>query len=94
MRGTPIPINPEISTTNVYYQCSCASAADTFNCLVAIDAATLGAVGAAIIDASFFGTYAFSPVVDGTFIVERPTQTLAKGKHNGVRRHAFLISHR
>lgn len=32
----------------------------------------------------FFGTYAFVPVVDGTFIVERPTVTLEKRRVNGV----------
>lgn len=34
--------------------------------------------------ASFWGTYAFYPVVDGSFIVERPTVTLEKRRVNGV----------
>lgn len=34
----------------------------------------------------FFGTFVFVPVVDGTFIVERPTVTLNNKKFNGVRR--------
>ncbi|KAH7908532.1 Alpha/Beta hydrolase protein [Hygrophoropsis aurantiaca] len=33
--------------------------------------------------AGFYGASAFVPVVDGTFIVERPTVTIAKGKLNG-----------
>ncbi|KZP16238.1 alpha/beta-hydrolase [Athelia psychrophila] len=61
----------------------CANAANTFTCLVAVDAGTLGALGDTIVTDSFFGTFAFVPVVDGTFIVERPTQTLQKGNHNG-----------
>ncbi len=30
------------------------------------------------------GTYTFVPVVDGTFITERPLVTLQRGKVNGV----------
>ena len=32
----------------------------------------------------FYGTYIFVPVIDGMFIVERPTVTLEKGQVNGV----------
>ena len=32
----------------------------------------------------FFGTFAFVPVVDGSFIIERPTELLKAGKVNGV----------
>ncbi|KZP16273.1 alpha beta-hydrolase [Athelia psychrophila] len=61
----------------------CANATNTFTCLVGLDAAKLGALGNTTVVDSFFGTSAFVPVVDGKFIVERPTQTLKKGKLNG-----------
>ena len=38
-----------------------------------------------IVHSGFYGTFVFVPVVDGTFILERPTDTLAKGQVNGVR---------
>jgi hypothetical protein len=34
--------------------------------------------------AGFFATSLFVPVVDGEFIVQRPTLSLAQGKVNGV----------
>lgn len=33
---------------------------------------------------AFDGTFILVPVVDGTFIMERPTEALGKGKVNGV----------
>jgi hypothetical protein len=41
-------------------------------------------VNNAIADADFFGVFVWVPVVDGSFIVERPIQTLSRGKVNGV----------
>lgn len=35
-------------------------------------------------NAGFAGTYVFVPVVDGKFIVERPSVTLNKKRFNGV----------
>lgn len=35
--------------------------------------------------AAFYGTFIFVPVVDGEFITQRPTISLAHGKVNGVR---------
>lgn len=32
----------------------------------------------------FYGTFTTVPVVDGDFIVERPMETILKGKLNGV----------
>ncbi|KZP26483.1 alpha beta-hydrolase [Athelia psychrophila] len=61
----------------------CANATDTFTCLVASPAATLSTVGNDVVVGGFFGTFTFGPVIDGTFIVERPTDTLKKGLHNG-----------
>lgn len=41
--------------------------------------------------AAFYGTFLFVPVVDGTFIVERPTVTLNKKKFNGVGGYCCLV---
>ena len=50
-----------------------------------MDAETLGTVNFRIARSAFYGTRVFVPVVDGTFIVERPTLALSKGRVNGVR---------
>ena len=47
-------------------------------------ASALQTANTAINYADFYGTYVFVPVVDGTFIVERPTVTLEKRRVNGV----------
>ncbi|KAH0833388.1 Alpha/Beta hydrolase protein [Lanmaoa asiatica] len=66
----------------------CASSADTFTCLQSVEANTLQMTNFDIAGSAFFGTFVFVPVVDGTFILERPTVTLAKGQVNGV--HGYL----
>jgi hypothetical protein len=65
---------------------SCTHGSDSLECLRSIDATTLIEADTAIGVASFMGTYTFVPVVDGTFIVERPSVTLNRGKKNGVSR--------
>ncbi|KAF7980334.1 hypothetical protein HWV62_38757 [Athelia sp. TMB] len=80
------PGNGVIPTT-IYNQVAngtgCANATDTFTCLQELPAATLSAVNTNMVNSGFFGTFTFVPVIDGTLIVERPTVTLQKGKHNG-----------
>ena len=63
---------------------SCSSAADALACLRAADVSALEMANMNLNLGEFFGTYAFVPVVDGTFIVERPTVTLEKRRVNGV----------
>ena len=63
----------------------CASAKNAFSCLQSVDLNTLETVNFNIAASGFFGTFVFVPVVDGSFIVERPIQTLQEGKSNGVR---------
>lgn len=63
---------------------SCDSASDTFACLLAVDADTLNNANNAITSSAFYGTFVFVPVVDGTFIVERPTVTIDRQVVNGV----------
>ncbi|KAF8451115.1 Alpha/Beta hydrolase protein [Boletus edulis BED1] len=64
-------------------QCSCSSSSDTLSCLRSADTGTLSNVNNQIESNGLYGTATFVPVVDGTFIIERPTVTLGKGKHNG-----------
>ena len=56
-----------------------------------MEAATLEALNHELANSAFYGTFIFVPVVDGTYIVERPTVTLAKGKLNGVRDHLHYV---
>jgi hypothetical protein len=53
-------------------------------CLRQVNATALQGVNSAIANADFFGVFVWVPVIDGTFIVERPIQTLSRGKANGV----------
>jgi len=62
---------------------NCNDAADTFACLVAVDSDTLNNANDAIASSAFYGTYVFVPVVDGSFIIERPTITMGRQVVNG-----------
>lgn len=64
---------------------SCSSSQDTLQCLRTSDFDVLQNVYLEITKKALStGTYAFAPVVDGTFITQRPTQALRQGKVNGV----------
>ena len=63
---------------------SCSTAQDTLDCLRAVDVNSLQSVNSKIAASGFFGTFVFVPVVDGSFITERPTEILKAGKVNGV----------
>ena len=65
-------------------QTGCLSANDTLECLRAADVNSLQSANSDINTSGFFGTFVFVPVVDGSFITERPTQLLKAGKVNGV----------
>lgn len=54
-----------------------------------VDAATLNYANGVIAALGFWGTFDQVPVVDGDFIVERPTTTMKRGKLNGVRHELF-----
>ncbi|KAI0033946.1 alpha/beta-hydrolase [Vararia minispora EC-137] len=54
----------------------------TLACLRSVDAETLNAATNTVDLSNFFGVFTFVPVVDGTFIVERPTVTLKKKQTN------------
>ena len=71
---------------NKGYIYRCADAEDSFACLLEADASDLETANAAINAEAFFGTYATAPVVDEDLIVERPLQTISRGRLNGVSR--------
>ncbi len=62
----------------------CSSSKDTLQCLRNTDTELIDSVNSNIAANAFYGTAIFVPVVDGTFITERPTEALKKGKVNGV----------
>ncbi|KDR78749.1 hypothetical protein GALMADRAFT_63744 [Galerina marginata CBS 339.88] len=74
---------PEMLYSETVAQTNCTSAADTLNCLRNVDVATIQNANTVINKSGFFGTFVFVPVVDGTFITDRPTQLLKEKKVNG-----------
>ncbi|KDR83230.1 hypothetical protein GALMADRAFT_221149 [Galerina marginata CBS 339.88] len=74
---------PELLYSETIAQTNCSSAADTLSCLRNADVNTLQTANTVINNSGFFGTFVFVPVVDGTFITDRPTQLLKEKKVNG-----------
>ncbi|KAG2035335.1 Alpha/Beta hydrolase protein [Suillus americanus] len=72
---------------------SCGSSSDTLSCVRAADINTLETLNSNINLDGFYGMLTFVPVVDGTFIVERPTVTLSKGRLNGNHLLAVVNTH-
>ena len=64
---------------------SCTAASNAIACLRAADATVLQTANTNINHAGFFGTFTIVPVIDGTFITQRPTLSLLERKVNGVR---------
>jgi len=62
----------------------CNHAPDSFTCLVSVDSDTLNSANDAVALSAFYQTFIFAPVVDRTFIVERPTVTIDRQTVNGV----------
>ncbi|KAG1740867.1 Alpha/Beta hydrolase protein [Suillus paluster] len=84
---------PEMLYSQVIDGTNCSSSSDTLSCLRAADVNTLETLNYNINLNSFLGTVPFAPVVDGTFIVERPTVTISKGHLNGNYLLAVTNSH-
>ncbi|KAK1229851.1 hypothetical protein PQX77_007069 [Marasmius sp. AFHP31] len=74
---------PQTLYNQVVDTVDCKSSQDTLKCLREADSSALELANEEINLAGFFGTVAFIPVVDGTFIRQRPTQALKEGKVNG-----------
>ncbi|KAJ3995089.1 Alpha/Beta hydrolase protein [Lentinula boryana] len=74
---------PERLYSEVVSQANCSSKEDSLACLREVDATDLENINLAINEAGFFGLFVFVPVVDGSFITQRPTESLRQGKVNG-----------
>ncbi|KAF9224462.1 alpha/beta-hydrolase [Gyrodon lividus] len=74
---------PEMLYSEVVAGTGCGSSSDTLSCLREADVNTMETLNYYMNVAGLFGTCVFVPVVDGTFIVERPTVTISKGRLNG-----------
>ncbi|KAG1753271.1 Alpha/Beta hydrolase protein [Suillus lakei] len=84
---------PEMLYSEVVDGTNCTSSSDTLSCLRAADVNTLQTLNYNINVNGFFGTFVFVAVVDGTFILERPTVTINKGRLNGNYLLAITNSH-
>ncbi|KAJ7909658.1 alpha/beta-hydrolase [Mycena leptocephala] len=75
---------PELLFSDVAAQTNCTAAIDTMACLRAADANTLQTANTQINNGGFFGTFLFVPVVDGSFITQRPRCPSCKVKLMGI----------
>ncbi|KAL0579413.1 hypothetical protein V5O48_002584 [Marasmius crinis-equi] len=73
---------PESLYQQALSQTNCASSSDHLACLRAVDAKTLGTANVNINAAGIYGTVSTVPVVDGTYVRQRPTEALKQGKLN------------
>ncbi|KAJ7183590.1 alpha beta-hydrolase [Mycena filopes] len=73
----------ELLYSEAVAQSNCSSASDSLACLRAADVNVLELANTNINADVFYGTFGFIPVVDGEFITQRPTISLAEGKVNG-----------
>lgn len=63
----------------------CSKAKDTLACLRSQNSTTLQVAGQKVSEAGPFGTFAFLPVTDGSFIQDRPSKQLLNGQVKGKR---------
>ncbi|KAJ6504166.1 Alpha/Beta hydrolase protein [Mycena vitilis] len=74
---------PELLFSQVVNQTNCKAAADTMTCLRSANVTALEATNTQINNEGFFGTFLTVPVVDGSFITQRPALSMLQGKVNG-----------
>ncbi|THU80318.1 alpha/beta-hydrolase [Dendrothele bispora CBS 962.96] len=77
---------PEAIYNEVVDQTNCTNSQDTLSCLRNTDVALLSAANFQIAAAAFFETFVLGPVVDGSFIAQRPSELLAEGHLNKVQK--------
>ncbi|KAJ8083136.1 hypothetical protein AAF712_007218 [Marasmius tenuissimus] len=80
---------PQALYNQVVDAVNCKSSQDTLECLRKADISALESANEKINLNALFALFAFIPVVDGTFIRQRPTQALKGGKVNGKALLAF-----
>ncbi|KAF9531408.1 alpha beta-hydrolase [Crepidotus variabilis] len=73
---------PETMYNRTLAVAGCTTAKDSLQCLRGTDVSTLQIANTAISQSGFFGTFTWVPVVDGSFISDRPTVLLKQGKVN------------
>lgn len=79
----PVPSNNYQAFANLS---GCGNAPNKFACLVAADTLVLqNASGTVSTTRGYFGSFAFQPVVDGSYIETRPSQQLLTSQVNGKR---------
>ncbi|KAK1229858.1 hypothetical protein PQX77_007076 [Marasmius sp. AFHP31] len=81
---------PQALYNQVVDAVNCKSSQDTLKCLQEAEPSVLESANKEIIVSGLFGIFTFVPVVDGTFIRQRPTQALKGGKVNGI---SLLVVH-
>ncbi len=79
-------------TTHLLFGRRCSDTKDPFACLVAADAGLLETVNTQVCGNGFSDSFLLVPVVDGEFIVERPVETILKGKLNAVRQYRLVTN--
>jgi len=73
---------PEFLYSETVSLAGCSDTKDPFACLVAADAGLLETVNTQVCGNGFSDSFLLVPVVDGELIVERPIETILKGKLN------------
>ncbi|KAF9459592.1 Alpha/Beta hydrolase protein [Collybia nuda] len=83
---------PEVCRTEpLFVQTNCSLAHDSLDCLREVDVNALENINNIVAGSGFFGTFLFAPVVDGTFITQRPLKALEEKRVNGVDRISEII---
>ncbi|KAJ7227676.1 Alpha/Beta hydrolase protein [Mycena rebaudengoi] len=73
---------PELIFSQIANQANCSSAAESMACLRDTDVNTLQTINTDLNLKAYFGTFFLVPVIDGTFITQSATKSLAEGKVN------------
>ena len=73
------------------YQDAVSKLSSSFDCLISLDASALQGVNVVVCNSTFYGTTAFTPVIDGEFIVERAFDTIRRRKLNGASPISYVL---
>ncbi|KAF7365111.1 Carboxylic ester hydrolase [Mycena venus] len=82
---------PQTLFNEVAAQAGCKGTA-VLQCLRAVDSAILADINVNVMLAGFQNTFSFSPVVDGSFITQSPTDALLQGKVNRAVKLLFVTN--
>ncbi|KAK7032239.1 hypothetical protein VNI00_013197 [Paramarasmius palmivorus] len=81
---------PQTLYNQVVDKTNCTSSSDSLACLRQVDSAVLQTANIQL-GPDLGGPFTAAPVIDGTFIRQRPTEALRQGKLNGVRRSVLVL---